>query len=244
MERVSTTTPQQYKDNLTIRTGELTLDAHGGVTGYITIVMTGQEALRWRQAALRNDDDELKKRFDRELERLVPDGVVAQVDRFLALDQPDGNLIAMVKVHGSLGTATAKRLLLPGFFFATRARVPFVNEEKRLEPVDMHYADQVTDQITYHLPAGITVEGAPPDANISWQGHALFVVKSKVEPGQIVIANSMATEFTVAKPEEYQDLRGFYRKVAAADQEELVLTSAPVTPANPATLAAAAGKGN
>ena len=99
--------------------------------------MTGQEALRWRQAALRNDDDELKKRFDRELERLVPDGVVAQVNRFLALDQPDGNLIAMVKVHGSLGTATAKRLLLPGFFFATRARVPFVNEEKRLEPVDM-----------------------------------------------------------------------------------------------------------
>ena len=53
--------------------------------------------------------------------------------------------MAMVNVKGSLGMATAKRLLLPGFFFETRGHVPFVSEEKRLEPVDMHYADRVTD---------------------------------------------------------------------------------------------------
>jgi len=216
--------------------------------------MAGQAALRWRQAALRNDDSELKKQFDHELEGLVPEGIEAHVDHFLAVDQPDQNLMAIVKVTGTLGTATAKRVMLPGLFFETRGQRPFVNEEKRLEPVDMHYADRVTDDVTYHLPAELTVEGAPQDASVSWQGHAVFILKSKAasDPGkpdssQIEIANTLARGFTLAKPEEYQDLRGFYQKVDAAERAQLVLRIAPAAaPATsaPAGQAAPAGKGN
>jgi hypothetical protein len=60
--------------------------------------------------------------------------------------------------------------------------------------------------------------------------------------------------FTIVKPEEYQDLRGFYQKVSAADQAQLVLaaapaaaaTPAPAAPANPPVMVtvAPAGKGN
>jgi hypothetical protein len=231
-----TVTPmQEYKSNTTTRIGELTLDAHGGITGTIRIVMTGQTALRWRQAALRTDDTELKMQYDRELERIVPEGVEAHVKDFLSMDDPYTNLMAVVDVKGSLGTATAKRLLLPALFFETRRGEPFVNEEKRQAPVDMHYGDSVSDEITYDLPQGATVEGAPQDANISWPNHALFIVKTQSGPGQIVIADALARAFTLSKPEEYQDLRGFYQKVAAADQGQLVLTAAPPT---------AAGKGN
>jgi hypothetical protein len=227
---IITSTPvQQYKDNTTNRTGDVTLDAHGGVTGNITIVMTGQEALHWRQQALRIDEAELKKNFDRDLERMAPEGAEAHIDHFLGLDQPDENLLALVKVTGSLGTATAKRLILPGFFFQTHEHQPFVNEEKRLEPVDMHYGSRVADQITYHLPAGVTVEGAPQDANISWPAHSIFVAKSKSVPGQLVVADALSVGFTQAKPEEYQDLRGFYQKVAAAAQQQVVLTNATAT---------------
>jgi hypothetical protein len=236
---LSTTPEQIYKDNSVSRIADLTLDAHGGITGFIKIVMTGQAALRWRQFALRNDDTELKKRFDHdELEGTVPEGVEAHIDHFLAVDQPDQNLMAIVKVTGSLGTATAKRILLPGLFFETRAHVPFVHEEKRLEPVDMHYADRVTDDVVYHLPPELAVEGGPQDASVAWQGHAMFILKSKTTPGQIEIANSLARGFTLAKPEEYQDLRGFYQKVNAAEQAQLVLTIAPQSTAAPA------GKGN
>lgn len=235
---IATTPAQQYKDNLVNRVADLDLDGHGGVTGTIQIIMTGQEALRWRQIAFRNDDTELKKRFDSTLEGLVPEGVEAHVDHFLAVDQPDQNLIAIVKVKGSLGTVTAKRILLPGLFFETRAKVPFVNEEKRVEPVDMHYADRITDDVTYHFPPGMTVEGPPQDATVSWPAHAMFLLKSRTGTGQIEIANSLARGFTIAKPEEYQDLRGFYQKVDAAEQAQLVLTMAP------APVAAPAGKGN
>jgi Domain of Unknown Function with PDB structure (DUF3857)/Transglutaminase-like superfamily len=241
---VSTSPMQEYKDNLITRSGDLTLDAQGGITGMFHIVMTGQAALRWRQAALRSDDEEVKKQFDRDLERITPDGVEAHVDHFLAMDQPDANLIAVVRVKGSLGTVTAKRLLLPGLFFETRGHVPFVNEEKRQIPVDIHYGDRVTDDVTYHLPPGAAVEGAPPDASVSWQGHAMFILKSKAGPNQVEIANSLARAFTIAKPEEYQDLRGFYQKVAAAEQAQLVLTLVPGATASPVVTMTPAGKGN
>jgi len=244
--QISTTPEQAYSDNITNRVADLTLDAHGGVTGYIQIIMAGQPGLRWRQAALRNDDTELKKEFDRELERLVPEGVEAHVDHFLGLDKPGQNLMAIVKVTGTLGAATAKRLLLPGFFFETRAKVPFVDEEKRLEPVDMHFAERITDDVTYHLPTGMTVEGAPQDTSVPWQGHAVFILKSKADAGQIEVVNTLARAFSEAKPEEYQDLRSFYQKVAAAEQAQLVLKIAPEASATPAAPASPApsGKGN
>ena len=89
----------------------------------------------------------------------------------------------------------------------------------------MQYARQIADQLTYDLPAGMTVEGAPQDAKISWEGHAVYVVKTKTEPGKITVARLLANAFTLAKPEEYQDLRGFYQKVAVADQGQLVLAT-------------------
>jgi hypothetical protein len=91
----------------------------------------------------------------------------------------------------------------------------------------MHYGDQVSDQIVYHLPANMSVEGAPQDTKISWQGHAVMVTKTASAPGQITIARIFARGFSSAKPEEYQDLRGFYQKVAAADQAQLVLAKTP-----------------
>jgi hypothetical protein len=223
---------QVYPDNKFVRAGDVTLDNHGGVTGNLKFVMIGQEALRWRQAALRNDLSEVKKQFDRWIEESIPEGVEAHVDHFVALDDPDSNLLAVVNISGSLGTATSKRLLLPGYFFETRGAHPFVAQDKRLEPVDMHYGDMVTDQITYHLPDGFSVEGSPQDAKISWPQHAILTDKSITAPGKVTVYRQLARALTFAAPEEYQDLRGFYQKVAAADQQQIVLTAAAAAKGN------------
>ncbi len=228
-----TMTPAQvYSDNSTVRSGDITLEEHGAISGRFNIVMNGQAALHWRQMALRNDMAEVKKQFDHELEGMVPEGVEAHVDHFLAMDQPDSNLLAIVNVKGTMGAATAKRILLPGFFFESRGRVPFVNEEKRVTPVDMRYGDRVTDQVTYDLPAGMTVEGAPANGKVSWQGHAVYVTATQTTPGRVIVARTVARGFSEAKPEEYQDLRGFYQKVAAGDQQEIVLRAAEAVKRN------------
>ena len=223
---------EPYTANTLTRSGDVTLDEHGAADGYFLFTMTGQTALHWRQTALRNDLDEVKKRFDQWLRTIAPAGIEAHLDHFLALDDPDLKLIAVVKAKGDLGTATSKRLLLPGFFFEAQERHPFVDQDKRLEPVDMQYGDQVTDQVVYHLPPGFTIEGTPQDTKISWAGHAVFVSKSAAESGQITIARQLSRAFAFAKAEEYQDLRGFYQKVSTADQQQLVLTRAPAASGN------------
>ena len=220
-----------YSENTVVRTGDLALDSHGGVSGRLQIIMTGLSALYWRQQALENDESELKKQFDRDLATQVPDGVEAHIDHFLGLDNPNANLMAVVNVSGTIGVSTSRRIMLPGYFFESRGRTPFVKEDKRTMAVDMHYGDVVTDRIVYHLPDGVTVEGAPQNADISWQGHAHYLAKSTTAAGQITITRSFARAFSQAKPEEYQDLRGFYQKIAASDQGQLVLVAAPASPA-------------
>jgi hypothetical protein len=160
----------------------------------------------------------------------MPDGIEAHIDHFAGLDDPNANLIAVVKAQGALGVATSKRVILPAFFFETRAKHPFVAEEKRQTKVDMHYGETVLEQMTYHLPAGLSVEGAPTDANESWPQHAIFSTKATVAPGQVTVVRKLYRNFTFAQPEEYQELRGFYQKVATADQGELALTTAPAVP--------------
>jgi len=223
---------QSYQDNNTTRKGDLTLDSQGGVQGTLRFAMIGQPALNWRQIALRNDEGEVKKQFDRWLETIVPQGVEAHVDHFVGLDNPEVNLVAVIKAQGTLGSATSKRVLLPAFFFETRSAHPFVDQDKRQEPVDMHYSEVENDQVVYHLPAGLAVEGAPQDAKISWPAHAILNASAVQAPSQITIVRSLLRAFTFALPAEYQDLRGFYQKVATADQQQLVLTAASATKRN------------
>lgn len=222
----SSTTPfQAYKPNTLIRAGDVTVDKNGSTTGTFRFVMTGQQALRWRQAALRNDQDEVRKEFDRWLESMFPDGVQGELDHFLALDQPDENLMAIVKIQGSLGTVTSRRLILPGFFFESKGHQPFINEDTRLEPVDMHYGEQITDQVTYHLPAGMTIEGSPKDAQVTWPNQAVLVTRTVTAPGSVTIGRTFAHVFTVVDQKDYQELRGFYQKTASSDGQQLVLIS-------------------
>ena len=159
---------------------------------------------------------------------MMPEGMEAHLDHFLGMDDSEVNLLAMVKADGRLGTQAGKRLLLPGFFFESRARQPFVDEDKRQAPVDMHYASTVLDQVTYHLPAGYSVEGAPKDDNVMWSPNAQLVAKITQQEAQVTVARRLARGFSMLKPEQYQDLRGFYQKVAASDQQQVVLTQAAV----------------
>jgi hypothetical protein len=223
-ERNLAMTPEQdYTANKITRTGDITLDAQGAITGRLSIVMRGQLALYWRQAALKNDSTELNKQFQHWLEAYIPEGVETRLDNISGLDDQDTPLEAIVYVSGSLGASTPKRLMFPGFFFQTRSQEPFVNQEKRLEPVDMHYPEQVIDQIQYHLPYGLTVEGVPQNNRIAWEGHAIMSTMIFPGSGKISVGRVLSRSFSTVKPEDYQALRGFYQKVAAADQEQIVL---------------------
>jgi len=225
-------TPQiVYKDAATLRIANLTIGRDGSVTGTARISMSGPVAVRWRELALENDEDEVKKRFNEHLKEMVPDGVSAEFDHFLGLDDYHAQLMGVVKISGTIGTVTGKRVFLPAMFFESRARHPFVAEEKRETAVDMEHGAIDRDEVTYELPEGFSVESAPADASLPWAGHAAFQVKSVPGKNGITVSRTFARAFTLLLPKEYPDLREYYQKIATADQQQLVLTTAPVVAA-------------
>jgi hypothetical protein len=229
---LATTPDGKYTSAVVQRSADLDVDEQGGAKGYVRFVMIGPDALRWRQLALENDQDEVQKQFKEALQDQFPDGMQADFDHFLALDDPNVNLIGIFKVSGNIGTQTGKHFFLPGFFFESRATLPFVAQDKRTTPVDVHYAKIEQDDVTYHLPPGFTVESAPQTANAAWPDHAILKTGSQTSGTTIKVVRNLAYNFTILDPKEYQNLHDFYQKVAAADQQQLVLTRAPAVHGN------------
>jgi len=216
-----------YTQNLVERLGNLTIAPDGNLSGAVQFVMKGQDALRWRQLAVRNDPDEVKKQFTEWVRRVLPDGVLGDTDHFVALDDPNANLMAVVKVHGVMGTATGKHYFVPGLFFESHSDNQFAAQDKRLIPVDVQYAKKVIDQVTYHLPAGFAVESAPQATSVPWQGNAVMKIVSKTSPDGVIVARELAYNFTIVDPNDYAQLHAFYQKVDAADQQQIALARGP-----------------
>lgn len=217
-----------FKQATVTRVADLTLDNNGNVTGSVRYVLTGGEALHWRQLALDNDTDEVKKRFNESIRDTIPDGIRADFDHFLALDDYNSDLIAIVRLSGNMGSATGKRLFLPGLFFESRSRHPFVAEEKRIIPIDVHYPTLEQDEATYHLPAGVQVESLPQATSLQWPDHAILKIASSSHGDTATVARALVYNYTTLGPEEYAGLHDFYQKIATADQQQIVLTRASV----------------
>ena len=132
--------------------------------------------------------------------------------------------VALPQMAGNLGTTTGKHVFLPGVFFESHAKHPFVEEEKRKSPIDMQYADMIQDDVTYHLPDGYTVESLPADSKIPLPGKAGFQLKGASEQNRVEVQRTLMRAFTALPAEDYGPLREFYQKVSTADQQQLVLT--------------------
>jgi len=229
---IGTTPAGTYQSAVFQRVASLNIDEQGNVQGTARIVMTGPDALYWRQLALENDSEEVKKQFNEEIRAYLPDGIQAEFDHFLSLDDYTVNLMALVKISGSLATATGKHFFLPGLFFESRARKPFVAQAPRLTPIDLHYARMEQDDVNYHLPSGFTVQSAPNSADLSWPAHASLKIDSTVNNGSVEVIRTFARNFAMLDPKDYNDLHDFYLKLATADQQQIVLTRSTAVKGN------------
>lgn len=223
-----------YKDSVVERKAALQLGPNGKIEGTITLSMTGVEALRWRQVALRDDEEETKKQIGEELQRLVPDGVRVKTTGLTGLTDESQPLVATLEVSGSMGTATGKRLLLPSSFFEANAK-PLFPEERRENPVDLHYPYAVRDTVKITLAPGLTVESVPTNAQIPLPKNAEYIAKYAGSGSTYQQARLMALGKTVYAKDEYPTLRDFFQKTGAQDQQQVVLDRAPVAASGPAS---------
>ena len=233
--QIASTPGLSLEDNRVDRYAELTLDPDGKVHGIIRINMTGTDALRWRQVALRDDKEEAKKAFDDYLQPRMPPGVEAKTNHFIGLTEYKNPLMAQVDVSGSLGTSTGKRVFLPAVFFEGGAK-PLFAQEKRENAVDLHYPYMVHDQFTLTLPPNLAAESVPKDSNVKFAPNADYIAKFAVNGNTYAYGRLMRLGNAFYTVTEYPQLRGFYQKANAEDQAQLVLQAGatPVVAAAPA----------
>jgi hypothetical protein len=228
---IAGTPNNNYKTAVTARSADITLSPDGHIDGYARYILSGPASLHWRQLALTHGDIEIKKRFNEMLTKSLPTGVKGEFDHFVGLDDPDSTLITTVKLSGLLGTQTGKRMLLPEGFFVSRERSSFVSQSDRQAPVDLHYAEAIKDTVTYHLPAGFSIETKPTGASLQWPNRGAYQLSiSSAQPADITVNRLLARSFILLPASEYKELHDFYSKAAAADQQQIVLTSDSASP--------------
>ncbi len=227
------TTEASYKDSHASRIADLAVDEHGSATGTVTLSYTGGTALSWRQEALRGDDTSLNADLKSHLEAMLPGGMDVRVTNVENLNDAEKPLKITYEVKGAIGSPTGKRLLVQSNLFETNSKPKF-HDEKRTIAVDMRYPSIVQDAVRLKLPESLEIESLPPVETAEIKGVAAYSVSNKKAANAVTLFRNLTIGRTIFYAAAYPDLRAFYGKLEAKDQESLVLTRAAASAAKPA----------
>ena len=221
-----------YKSTNVARTAVLEIHPDGKVSGSVRVILTGNQALYWREFALRNDEETLKQRFQESIQQIMPSGIEVKTDHFAGLNQWDQGLLSVLTVTGSMGMATTKFVYLPANFFAYNTG-PLFALDKRTLPIDLQYPYALQDTVSIKLPPQYEIQNVPKDTEFTLPQSAFYKAKFSRQTGTVVSVRLFVLGNIFYKPEEYPELKDFYQKVNLKDKEPVVvqLTEATVPPA-------------
>ncbi len=223
---------ENYKANRTTRVANLTMDTHGEVTGRIDLTFSGAPALRWRQAALRGDDESLRHALRSSMEEMVPRSLELEISNIKNLTDYDAPLGVTYQVKGSLGAATGKRVLLPTDIFLTDKPATFQHEKRQLA-VYFHYPQVLQDAIRVNFPKEFAVEAVPASSKLKFSEQGAYSIDVASAPNNVTVRRDFLFNSVVVPAPEYGDLRSFYSQLESKDQESIVLKLAgPATASN------------
>jgi hypothetical protein len=212
-----------YKDTVVDRQATLHLNADGTMTGTVRIAMTGAVALQWRHRALRKDAQAAEKAFSNKLEQEVPASVRVQGTTFTGLTDPSQALVAEVQVSGTMGSQAGKQVIVPGSFFEAQEKPLFV-AGTRQNPVDLDYPRLVRDGVKVILGPGLKVDAVPTSEQLPYPQNAEFITKYAGSGQVYQQARLLALGNVLYKATDYPQLKAFFQKLAAQDQQQVVLT--------------------
>ena len=215
-----------YKDAISKRVGQLTLNDDGSAKGKIGMAWAGEDALIRRLRALKTDDAGKKKELEDELQALLPPGTTVQLDKVTGWDDAEIQLTANFTVDiPSYASTTGKRLVVPTDLFQTRSRQPFAQTERK-QGVYFNYPYYQMDDTQITLPATFHIESMAPDGEPIKTEYSLYKVKHSTTGNTVTVSRDFAMAGIAIPQKDYPELRKFYNDVATADAQQLVLTAA------------------
>jgi len=213
---------ESYKESRIQRIADLTIDEHGEATGTVKLTWTGAPALRWRQIDLRGDETALHHDLQTSVEHLMPNDMEVKVGSIEHLEDYEEPLTVTFNLKGPVGSATGKRLIIPGDIFEANARPTFPHEKRDIA-VYFNYADITQDAMRIVYPASLTLESQPEKADFLYTHTAEYNMSSKTSTNSLTMFRNFIRAEIIFLPKEYPDLRAFFNKFETKDQEPIVL---------------------
>src|SRR5262249_44090249 len=148
-----------------------------------------------------------------------------KLTKLAGLREPEQPLVAELDVElPSTGAVTGSRALIPMAVFSAAAKSPLASEKRKSE-IYFRHQYRVDDDVTLDVPAAYTVEAMPAGHNNDLGGIAFTSTVERTTSG-VHLTRSLAVKTIAVDVEKYKVLRDFFKGVATADQDQVVLKKA------------------
>jgi hypothetical protein len=219
---LSQTPPAAYPDALTRRTAKFSLADDGALNGRMTIVWTGQEALKHRSSAFKTDEAGRKKELEDEIKAILPSAAVVKFEFAKDWEDPEKPLTVTLGVEiPGFAASTGKRLLFPSSIFQVNTKQRFSDVERKTM-VYFAYPYRTFDVVQISLPPSWQVENLPQTPPLQTD-FAIYKVGRSAKDSLLTFNRDFAIAGFVFPPEYYGSLRSFYSGVNTGDAEQIVI---------------------
>jgi uncharacterized protein DUF3857 len=221
-DAVETTPMPNSTDAVVRREADFQLDAEGNLTGKLSVVYEGQEALQRRLRAIDQDEAERRKALEDQVQSLLPQGGSAKLLSAQAWMDSETPLKAEFEIQvPGYASKAGQRLLMPVGIFHSSGQQPFASTH-RTHAVYFDYPWESYEQMKVALPPGFQIESLP-GTTIVGRGDTNYE-SSAVKQGNVVqLKRTLRMAVYFLTVDMYPSLKQFYGLIRAGDEQQVVL---------------------
>jgi len=211
-----------YTQAMTTRLGRFKMNEEGRAEGLIGLAFYGLEAMQWRQQGGKTDDEGRKKLLEDEVKSFLPSDNEVTLTKQPEWDKTEEPLIAQFSVKASLLVNAGKRALIPLHPFEFNG-TPRFSAGQRVNAVYFYYPSREIDEFHITLPSNVQIENLPPD-DVQKLQYAMYKSEQKPEGTNGIFARrDLVMGGMLFPPTMYAEVKGFYDKIKAGDDQTAVL---------------------
>jgi len=205
------------------RIARVKLDPDGSLKGTVEVEFRGNAALEHRLEAINEDEAGRRKDLEDEAKEWLPAGSAVSLDRAEGWESTEEPLRVFYKVEiSTFAQVAGKRLLVPAALFRTTRQKEAFNLSVRKYPVYFPFAYQELHNVILHAPEGYSPESTPSATDVKL-ASTRFATSRSFAGNQFVSKRALVVNGIMFPVAQYPELKSFFDKVLAADQEQLVL---------------------
>ncbi len=214
-----------YKQAMIQRLARVHLTPEGKAEGTIKVGFYGQEAMERRREGGKTDTEGRKKLLEDEVKSWLPADSDVALTNTPDWDGTEGHLATEFKISCPLAVAAGKRWILPVHLFQVNDK-PRFSASERVNAIYFDYMWREVDEVHITMPAELEVESLPPSDEVRLD-YAIYRTNQKQEPGNTVATGrDLALGGLAFPPKMYKEIKGFFDKVKAGDDQPVVLKAA------------------